>query len=54
MVLREKLKSTRMNKGENMVSYLTRITEVRDELGAMGERVLDVLNKMVTLRRGGR
>ena len=41
MVLREKLKSIRMNKGENMVSYLTRITQVRDELGAVGERVLD-------------
>ena len=26
MVLREKLKSIKMNKGENMVSYLTRIT----------------------------
>ena len=37
MVLREKLKSIRMNKGENMTTYLTRITQVRDELGAIGE-----------------
>ena len=41
MVLREKLKSTRMNKGENMVSHLTRITQVQDEIGAVRERVLD-------------
>ena len=40
-MLREKLKSTRMNKGENTLSYLTRITQVRDELGAVGERVVD-------------
>ena len=42
MVLREKPKSIKMNKGENMVSYLTRITQVQDEPGAVGERVLDV------------
>ena len=39
MVLREKLKGIRMNKGENMVAYLTRITQVRDELGTVGEVV---------------
>ena len=37
MVLREKLKSIRMNKGENMAIYLTRITRVHDEHGAIGE-----------------
>ena len=37
IVLREKLKSIWMNKGENMTTYLTRITHVRDELGAIGE-----------------
>ena len=26
-----------MNKGENMTTYLTRITHVLDELGAIGE-----------------
>ena len=41
MVLREKLKNTKMNKGDNMISYLTRISQVRDELGAMGEKVED-------------
>ena len=34
MVLREKLKSVRMGKGEGMASYLTKITQVRDELAA--------------------
>ena len=42
MVLREKLKSIRMNKGENMTTYLTRITQVRDELGAIGEVIQSV------------
>ena len=28
-----------MNKGKNMAAYLTRITQVRDELGAVGEVV---------------
>ena len=35
MVLREKLKSIQMNKGENMTTYLTRITQVRDVLGLL-------------------
>ena len=42
MVLREKLKSIRMNKGESMTTYLTRITQVRDELGAIGEVIQSV------------
>ena len=42
MVLREKLKSIRMNKGENMTTYLTKITQVRDELGAIGEVIQSV------------
>ena len=42
MVLREKLKSIHMNKGENMTTYLTRITQVRDELGAIGEVIQSV------------
>ena len=37
MVLREKLKSIKMTKAENVVTYLTRLTQVRDELGAVGE-----------------
>ena len=39
MVLREKLKSTRMVTYENVASYLTRISQVRDELVAVGEKV---------------
>ena len=39
MVLREKLKDIQMNKTENMASYITRITQVRDKLRAVGEIV---------------
>ena len=31
-----------MNKGENMSAYLTRITQVCDELGAIGEVIESV------------
>jgi hypothetical protein len=41
MVLREKLKSIKMTKAENVVTYLTRLTQVRDELGVVGEAILD-------------
>jgi hypothetical protein len=41
MVLREKLKSIQMTKAENVVTYLTRLTQVRDELGAVGEAIAD-------------
>jgi hypothetical protein len=41
MVLREKLKSIKMTKAENMVTYLTRLTHVRDELGVVGEAIAD-------------
>ena len=41
MVLREKLKSIKMVKDEEMVTYLTRITRVRDKLAAVGEKVED-------------
>ena len=36
MVLREKLKSIKMVKGEVCMAYLTRISQVRDELAAVG------------------
>jgi hypothetical protein len=39
MVLREKLKNIKMTKAENVVTYLTRLTQVRDELGAVGEAI---------------
>jgi transposase InsO family protein len=37
MVLREKLKSIKMTKSKSVTGYLSRITQVRDELGAVGE-----------------
>ena len=42
MVLREKLKSVHMGKGEGMASYLTKITQVREELVAVGEVIGNV------------
>ena len=36
MVLREKLKSIKMVKGEVVMTYLTRISQVTDELAAFG------------------
>ena len=39
MVLREKLKIIKMAKAEGVISYLTRISQVRDELAALGEVV---------------
>ena len=51
MVLREKLKSINMNKGENMTTYLTRITQVRDEIGAIGE-VIESVELMRTTLNG--
>jgi hypothetical protein len=41
MVLREKLKSIKMTKAENVVTYLTRLTQVRDDLGSVGEAIVD-------------
>jgi len=39
IVLKEKLKATKMIKSEEVASYLTRITQVRNELAAIGEKV---------------
>ena len=41
MVLREKLKSIKMVKDYEIVTYLTHISRVRDELAAVGEKVED-------------
>jgi hypothetical protein len=41
MVLREKLKGIKMTKAENVTTYLTKITQVWDELGVVGEVVAD-------------
>jgi hypothetical protein len=41
MVLREKLKNINMTKAENVVTYLTILTQVRDDLGSAGEAIVD-------------
>jgi hypothetical protein len=41
IVLREKLKRIKMTKAENVVTYLTRLTLMRDELGAFGEAIVE-------------
>jgi 2-phosphoglycerate kinase len=39
MLLREKLRSTKMAKGESVVTYLTKFTQIRDELATVRETV---------------
>ena len=41
MVLRKKLRDTKMTKNENVSSSLTRISQVHDELGVVGKKVDD-------------
>lgn len=41
MVLRKKVRNTKMTKTDMVTSYLTKITQVRDELAAMGEVILE-------------
>jgi hypothetical protein len=41
MVLREKLRNMKMTETEKVSSYLTRITQVHDELGTVGEVITD-------------
>jgi 2-phosphoglycerate kinase len=41
MALRDKLLSTRMDKGESVASYLTWMRQVKDELRVVGEIVTD-------------
>jgi hypothetical protein len=42
MVLRDRLKNTKMSKTDSVTTYLTRITQVHDQLGAVSETVTDV------------
>jgi hypothetical protein len=42
MLLREKLRSTKMAKGESVVTYLTKFTQIRDELAVVGEAVDEI------------
>jgi hypothetical protein len=39
MLLGEKLGSTKMAKGDSVATYLTKFTQIRDELAAVGETV---------------
>ena len=41
MVLREKLRDIGMAENEKVASYFTKITQVQDELAAVGEVVID-------------
>ena len=41
MVLQERMRSRKMTKGEGVVPYLTRLTQIRDELGAVGSKTDD-------------
>ena len=41
MVQQERICSTRMAKGEGMVPYLTRLTHIKDGLGAAGSKTED-------------
>ena len=39
MVLKEKLRNTKMGKGESVSSYLTKLRQMKDELTTVGESV---------------
>ena len=51
MVLRERLRSTKMAKGEGVVHYLTRVTQIKDDLGAVGEKTEE--SKLVRVALNG-
>jgi hypothetical protein len=51
MVLREKLKSIKMTKTKRVATYLTKLTQMRDELGVIGEVVVD--NELVRTALNG-
>jgi hypothetical protein len=42
MVLRDRLRNTRISKVDLVTSYLTRITQVRDQSGEIDETMTDV------------
>jgi hypothetical protein len=49
MVLRDRLRNTKMSTTDSVTSYLTRITQFRDQLGAVDETVTDVELERVAL-----
>jgi hypothetical protein len=42
MILRNKLRSIQMSRSDNVTSYFMRITQTRDQLAAIGEKVDDI------------
>ena len=42
MALKDKLHATKMVKGEDVTSYLTRVAQLKDELVAVGEVIADL------------
>jgi hypothetical protein len=42
MVLRNKLRSVQMSRSDNVTNYFMRITQVRDQLAAIGEKTKDI------------
>ena len=50
MALRDKLKTIRMKGSESVVAYLSRFTDVRDELAAIGDVVADTKLDHTTLQ----
>ena len=49
MVLQERMRNTKMTKGEGVVPYLTRLTQIGDELGAIGSKTKDEELVRITL-----
>ena len=51
MVPQEMMRSTKMAKGERVVPYLTRLTQIRDELGVVGSKTEDDELVQIALNR---
>lgn len=51
MILKEKMRTTKMQKGEGVTPYLTRIQNARDELAVVGEKPKD--NELVWIALNG-
>ena len=41
MVLQERMRDTKMTKGEGVVPYLMRLTQIKDDLGFVGSKTMD-------------
>ena len=51
MVLQERMRNTKMAKGEGVVPYLTRLTQIRDELGVVRSKTMDEELVWIALRK---